>query len=73
MEVAKIKAVTLYADIELDEEEEEAIKLHPKAAPPKKLEEGFLNLAMDISYTKVRWQIRKEEENGKSKEEAKTK
>ena len=34
-------------------------------ALPKKLEKGYLNLAMDIGYTKLRWQLQKEEEEGK--------
>ena len=38
------------------------MKLHPKMAIPKKLEEGFMDLALDIGYTKVRWQLRKDEE-----------
>ena len=54
--------IVKYGKVEIDEDEEAALKLHPKMALPKKMEEGYLNLAMDISYTKVRWQLRKEEE-----------
>ena len=56
--------VVRYGDVELDKDEEAAMKLHPKMAIPKKLEEGFMDLALDIGYTKVRWQLRKDEEKG---------
>ena len=64
LESTTIKVVK-YGEVELDEEEEEAMKLHPKMAMPRRLEEGYLAAAMDTSYTKVRWQLRKEEENEK--------
>ena len=60
---AAVKAVK-FGNIEIDEEEAEALKLHPKMARPKNLSEGYINLPLDISYTKVRWQLRKEEECG---------
>ena len=55
-------SVVKYGDIEIDSDEEAALKLHPKMALPKKLTEGYMNLALDISYTKVRWQLKKDEE-----------
>ena len=36
--------------------------MHPKMAILKKLPEDYMNLNMEMSYTNVRWQIRKEEE-----------
>ena len=60
---AAVKAVK-FGNIEIDEEEAEALKLHPKMLGPKNLSEGYINLPLDISYTKVRWQLRKEEECG---------
>ena len=64
IEMEEIKVVK-YGDVEMDDDEIEAMKLHPKMALPKKLEKGYLNLAMDIGYTKLRWQLQKEEEEGK--------
>ena len=61
IEIAKIEAVK-YGEIEIDGEEEAALRLHPKMALPRRLEEGYMNLALDMSYTKVRWQLKKEEE-----------
>ena len=55
---------------EVGEEEEEAMKLHPKMALPKKLESGFMDVALDMSYTKVRWQLRKEEEQRVKEDES---
>ena len=54
--------IVKYGDIEIDADEEAALKLHPKMALPRKLREGYMNLQQDISYTKVRWQLRQEEE-----------
>ena len=68
---AEIKAVK-YGKIEIDEEEAEALKLHPKMALPKNLSEGFMNLPLDISYTKVWWQLRKEEECGEAAEDVRS-
>ena len=65
---AEITAVK-YGKIEIDEEEAEALKLHPKMALPRNLSEGYMNLPLDISYTKVRWQLRKEEECGEAAED----
>ena len=62
LEVANIEVVK-YGEVELDSDEEEAMKLHPKMAMPRRLEEGYLGAAIDTSYTKVRWQLKKEEEN----------
>ena len=57
--------IVKFGDVELDEDEIEAMKLHPKMALPKKLEKGYMNLAMDLGYTKLRWQLQKEEEEEK--------
>ena len=38
-----------------------AMKLHTKMALPRQLKEGYMNLLMDISYTKLRWQLKKDE------------
>ena len=54
--------VVKYGDIELDKDEIAAMKLHPKMAMPRQLQEGYMNLAQDLCYTKIRWQVRKEEE-----------
>ena len=54
--------VVKYGDVELDDEEKAAMRLHPKMALPKRLQEGYMSLQQDLSYTKVRWQLRKEEE-----------
>ena len=69
IETAEIPAVK-YGKVELDEEEEEAMKLHPKMELRKKLESGFMDVALDMSYTKVRWQLRKEEEQGVKEDES---
>ena len=61
IKVAQIQAVK-YGEVELDGDEEAAMKLHPKMAMPRRLDEGYMNLAMEMSFTKVRWQIKKEEE-----------
>ena len=62
VEVTEIEVVK-YGEVEIDDEEEAALKLHPKMALPKRLEEGYMNLQMDLSYTKVRWQLKKDDEN----------
>ena len=62
--VTKEIEVVRYGDVEIDKDEEAALKLHPKMALPRKLEEGFMSLNMDLSYTKVRWQLSKEDEIG---------
>ena len=49
--VTKEIEVVRYGDVEIDKDEEAALKLHPKMALPRKLEEGFMSLNMDLSYT----------------------
>ena len=66
IERTEIKAVT-YGDIEIDEDEEKALKLHPKMTIPKKLAEGYMNLPIDISYTKIRWEMMNEESDESTK------
>ena len=61
--------VVKYGEVELDKEEEAAMKLHPKMALPRKIREGFMNLPLDISYTKLRWQMKKDEENTNAKDD----
>ena len=56
--------VVKYGDVELDGDEEAAMRLHPKMAIPRRLEEGYMSLAMEMSFTKVRWQFKKEEDSG---------
>ena len=62
--------IVKYGDVELDEDEKAALKLHPKMAMPRQLQEGFMNLAQDLCYTKIRWQVRKEEEDEKREKKA---
>ena len=64
IEKAKIEVVK-FGEIELDEDEKAAMRLHPKMTLPKKLNEGYMNLAIDMGYTKVRWQMKKDEEKEK--------
>ena len=68
IEVKEIEVVK-YGDVELDKEEESAMRLHPKMALPRKIREGFMNLPLDISYTKIRWQLKKDEEKQNAKDE----
>ena len=43
LEKVEIKPVK-YGDVELDSDEEAAMKLHPKMAIPRRLEQGYLDL-----------------------------
>ena len=54
--------VVKYGEVELDEDEKAALRLHPKMALPRRLNEGYMNLPLDIAYTKLRWQLKKDEE-----------
>ena len=63
VKVTEIEVVK-YGDVELDGDEEAAMRLHPKMAIPRRLEEGYMSLAMEMSFTKVRWQFKKEEDSG---------
>ena len=58
----KMIEVVKYGDVELERDEEAAMRLHPKMALPRRLQEGFMNLPLDISCTKIRWQLKKDEE-----------
>ena len=60
--------IVKYGEVELDDDEKAAMRLHPKMALPRKLNEGFMSLAQDLCYTKIRWQVKKEEDQKEKKD-----
>ena len=69
--------IVKYGDVETSKDEEAVLRLHPKMAIARKLQEGFLAVNQDLGYTKVRWQLMKEDEmeplEEKRKRDAETK
>ena len=51
-----------YGDIVISEDEESVLRLHPKMAVTRVLEENFLSLDQDLSYAKLRMTLHKEAE-----------
>ena len=64
----EIPTVVKYGDIELNEDEEAVLRLHPKMAMVARLDQGYMDLNQEIGYTKLRWQMRKEEEEEDTEE-----
>ena len=62
IEADEIKVVK-YGDVETTQDEDAVLKLHPKMAIARRLPEGYMAVNQDIGYTKIRWQLRKEEED----------
>ena len=58
----EVPTVVKYGEVELSEDEEAVLRMHPKMAIVTRLEQGYMELNQEIGYTKVRWQLRKEEE-----------
>ena len=58
----EVPTVVKYGEVELNEDEEAVLRMHPKMAIVSRLDPGYMELNQEIGYTKVRWQIRKEEE-----------
>ena len=54
--------IVKYGDVETSEEEDMILKMHPKMSVVARLHEGYMALNQDIGYTKVRWEMMKDEE-----------
>ena len=61
MEV-QVPEIVKFGEVELNEDEEAVMRMHPKMAVMARLEEGYMELNQEIGYTKIRWQLRKEDE-----------
>ena len=58
----QVPTVVRYGDVEIDKDEEEILRMHPKMATVSRLNPGYMELNQEMGYTKLRWQMRKEEE-----------
>ena len=57
-----VQEIVKYGEVDLNEDEEAVMRMHPKMAVMTRLEPGYMDLNQEIEYTKVRWQLMKEEE-----------
>ena len=56
-------------EVELNENEKELMKMHPKFAVRTDIDREQFELDIECGFTKLRWEIGKEEENEKEKEQ----
>ena len=58
----QVPEIVKYGEVEMNDDEEAVMRMHPKMAVMTRLDPGYTELNQEIGYTKVRWQLMKEEE-----------
>jgi hypothetical protein len=53
--------VPIYGDVEIDEDEEAVLRLHPKFAMYSRMEMKIIDEEAEIACTKIRWNRREKE------------